>query len=211
MWMSWWLLWLWFCHWGQALGHCLNIFINIISTHQRDSRQIKVHDTLCSDHGFKDMETMSMMLSAKFFTSLVVAQLVKNLPAMRETWVWSLSWEDPLEKGRAAHSSILAWRIPWTVQSMGLQTAGHDSVSWTRLSHFHFHFWYYGLHFSVSVTNSPTHLGKPAEYGNFFSLKILEFALCFLICISSVQSLSCVWHFSTPWPQHTRPPCPSSI
>ena len=44
-----------------------------------------------------------------------VAQLVKNSPAMRETWVQSLGWEDPLEKGKAIHSSILAWRIPWTV------------------------------------------------------------------------------------------------
>ena len=44
-----------------------------------------------------------------------VAQLVKNLPAMRKTWVHSLGWEDPLEKGTATHSSILAWRIPWTV------------------------------------------------------------------------------------------------
>jgi len=42
-------------------------------------------------------------------------QLVKNLPAMRETWVWSLGWEDPLEKGKAIYSSTLAWRIPWTV------------------------------------------------------------------------------------------------
>ena len=42
----------------------------------------------------------------------LVAQLVKNLPAMQETWVQSLSWEDPLEKGKATHSSILAWRIP---------------------------------------------------------------------------------------------------
>ena len=45
----------------------------------------------------------------------VVAQLVKNPPAMQETWVRSLGWEDPLEKGKATHSSILAWRIPWTV------------------------------------------------------------------------------------------------
>ena len=44
-----------------------------------------------------------------------VAQLVKNLFAMWETWVQSLGWEDPLEKGKATHSSILAWRIPWTV------------------------------------------------------------------------------------------------
>ena len=43
------------------------------------------------------------------------AQLVKNPPAMQETWVRSLGWEDPLEKGKATHSSILAWKIPWTV------------------------------------------------------------------------------------------------
>ena len=45
----------------------------------------------------------------------LVAQLVKNLPAIRETWVQSLGWEDPLEKGKVTHSSILAWRIPWTI------------------------------------------------------------------------------------------------
>ena len=45
----------------------------------------------------------------------LVAQPVKNLPAMQETWVPSLGWEDPWEKGKATHSSILAWRIPWTV------------------------------------------------------------------------------------------------
>ena len=45
----------------------------------------------------------------------MVAQLVKNTPAMRETWVRSLGWEDSLEKGIATHSNILAWRIPWTV------------------------------------------------------------------------------------------------
>ena len=45
----------------------------------------------------------------------LVAQLVKNPPAMREIWVRSLSWEDPLEEGKATPSNILAWRIPWTV------------------------------------------------------------------------------------------------
>ena len=45
----------------------------------------------------------------------LVAQLVKNPPAMRETWVLSLACEDPLEKGKAAHSSVLAWRIPWII------------------------------------------------------------------------------------------------
>ena len=53
----------------------------------------------------------------------LVAQKVKNLPAMHETWVRSLGWEDPLEKENATHSSILAWRIPWT---MGSQRVGHN-------------------------------------------------------------------------------------
>ena len=48
-----------------------------------------------------------------------MAQLVKNLPAMWETWVLSLGWEDPLKKGKAAHSSILAWRIPELYSSWG--------------------------------------------------------------------------------------------
>ena len=57
--------------------------------------------------------------------------MVKNPPAMPETWVCSLGWEDPLEEGTATHSSILAWRIPWTeepggLQSMGSQRIGHD-------------------------------------------------------------------------------------
>ena len=61
----------------------------------------------------------------------LVAQTVKNLPAMQEAQVQSLGGEDPLETGMAAHSSILAWRIPWTeepgrLQAMGLQTIGHD-------------------------------------------------------------------------------------
>ena len=60
-----------------------------------------------------------------------MAQLVKNLPAMHETWVRSLGWEDTLEKGMASDSSIFAWRIPWTgepdgLQSIGSQRVGHD-------------------------------------------------------------------------------------
>ena len=51
-------------------------------------------------------------------------QTVKNLPAMQETWVQSLVWEDPLEKGMATHSSILAWRIPWAKEPSELQSIG---------------------------------------------------------------------------------------
>ena len=89
----------------------------------------------------------------------LVAQLLKNLPVMQETWVQPLGWEDPLENRMATHSSILAWRIPWTgepggLQSMGSQTAGHDwatkhpltlvitthSQLWS--THFHQHYRY---------------------------------------------------------------------
>ena len=60
-----------------------------------------------------------------------MAQMVKNLPAKQETWVLSLGQDDPLEKGMATHSSILAWRIPWTEEPgglpfMGSQRVGHD-------------------------------------------------------------------------------------
>ena len=61
----------------------------------------------------------------------LVAQLVKNLPATRGTWVRSLGWEDPLEKGPATHCSILAWRTPWTVQSLGSQRVRHDWATFT--------------------------------------------------------------------------------
>ena len=70
-----------------------------------------------------------------------VAQMVKCLPATWETWVWSLGWEDPLEKEMATHASILAWEIPWTeqpggLQSMGLQRVRHDWATSLSLSFF---------------------------------------------------------------------------
>ena len=71
-------------------------------------------------------------------TIYLVAQTVKNLPAMQETWVWSLGREDLLEKETVTHSSILAWRVAWTeepgrLQSIGLQRVGHD---WATNTHF---------------------------------------------------------------------------
>ena len=58
------------------------------------------------------------------YTNILVAQMVKNLLAMQDTQVQSLDWGDPLEKGMATHSSILAWRIPWTEEPGGLQSMG---------------------------------------------------------------------------------------
>ena len=61
--------------------------------------------------------------------------MVKNLPAMQETWVRCLGWEDPLEEDMATHCSVLAWRIPWTEEPGGIQSMGHkESDTTERLS-----------------------------------------------------------------------------
>ena len=78
----------------------------------------------------KSTSTLYIYVGSYIWTFLV-AQMVKHLPTMRETRVQSLSWEDPLEKEMATHSSTLAWKIPWTeepgrLQSMGSQRVGHD-------------------------------------------------------------------------------------
>ena len=96
-------------------------------------------------HRWKKLQSESSWLKCFFFFLIywyvfylfrdsLVAQIVKKLPAMQETWVRSLGLEDPLEKGVATHSSILAWRIPCTeelggLRSMGLQRVGHDWVT----------------------------------------------------------------------------------
>ena len=76
-----------------------------------------------------DPEIIQILIRAS-----LVAQMVKHLPAMRETWVRSLGWEDPLEKEMVTHSSILAWEIPWTegpggLQSMSLKRIRHNLVT----------------------------------------------------------------------------------
>ena len=81
---------------------------------------------MCCTTTFPTWETLLGKLGAS-----LVAQMVKNLPALWEIWVCSLHWEDPLEKGMAMHSSILAWRIPGTrepggMPSLGLHRVGHD-------------------------------------------------------------------------------------
>ena len=77
------------------------------------------------------MEFFNLVCPWKLSASLVEAQMVKRLPAMRETWVQSLGREDPLENEMATHSSTFAWKIPWTeepswLQSMGLQRVGDN-------------------------------------------------------------------------------------
>ena len=86
---------------------------------------------------YRRRQCMIHLLQLKNQWALLVAQIVKNLPAVWEIRVWSLGWEDPLQKGMATHSSILAWRIPWTeelgeLQFMGSQRLGHDWANDTQ-------------------------------------------------------------------------------
>ena len=74
----------------------------------------------------EDMIHYSFFPHVTFIASLM-AQMVENLPAVQETWVQCLVWEDPLEEGMATRSSILAWRIPWTEESGRLQPMGSQS------------------------------------------------------------------------------------
>ena len=67
-----------------------------------------------------------------------MTQLAKNLPAVQETWVQSLGWEDPLEKGMVTHFIILAWRIPWMEEPGGLQSVGSQRVGYDEQLSLHF-------------------------------------------------------------------------
>ena len=67
-----------------------------------------------------------------------MAQKLKRLPGMQETWIQSLGWEDPLEKAMAPHSSTLAWRIPWREEPGGLQSTGRKESHTTECLHFQF-------------------------------------------------------------------------
>ena len=94
--------------------------------------QLSIPSPLCT-------QMRVLRTQGQFSWASLVAQRLKRLPGMRETWVWSLGQEDPLEKEMATHSSTLAWRIPWReepgrLQSMGPRRVGHDWVTSLLLS-----------------------------------------------------------------------------
>ena len=109
----------------------------------------------------------------------LVAQMVKNLPAMQETWVRSLGQEDPLEKGMATHSTILAWRIPWTEEPGGLQSMRSQRVrhDWTTDTFTLYMFlwcrWSFCHHPSLSTMLSPV----AKNYMALFCIKLYDFTL----------------------------------
>ena len=80
-----------------------------------------------------------LRMHSEAYGTYMMAQMIKNLPAVQETWFRSLGREDPLEKGMATHSSVLAWKIPWMEEPGGLwstrsQAVGHDWVTFTFTS-----------------------------------------------------------------------------
>ena len=121
----------------------------------------------------------------------LVAQLVRNLPAVQETQVWSLGREDPLEKGVATHSDTLAWRIPWTEEPGGLQSMGSQRVGHNCATNFCFqfssvhllsHVWLFATPWIVAWTTSPT----PGVHSN----SRLSSPWCHLAISSSVLPFS---------------------
>ena len=99
----------------------------------------------------------------KTHLSVPIAQLVKNLPAVQETWVWFLGREDPLEKKLAVHSSILAWKIPWTEEPGRLQSKGSQRVR---------HHWATSLHSLPAVRPQENYLTSLSLSFLFYKMEI---------------------------------------
>ena len=116
-----------------------------------------------------------------------MAQLVKNLLAMWEIWVQSLGWEDLLEKGKSTHSSILAWRISWTI-------VHGVTKRQTGLSNFHFHFLFHFLLLGILVENFCFSV-KIFRFCSHIDLKVNAFLLSGTYCVCPPRLWS--WDFST--------------
>ena len=90
--------------------------------------QLFSHSFLCYSVRLSSLFTVKIIFIYLLTWASLVAQTIKNLPAMHETWVRPLGWEDPLEESMATHSNILTWRIPWTEELGGLQSIGSQRV-----------------------------------------------------------------------------------
>ena len=110
-------------------------------------------------HDWSDLAAAAAVAVSSW--SFLVAQLVKNLPVMWETRVWPLGWEDPLEKGKATHSSSLVWKISWTEEPSGLPSMGSQRVG---------HDWMTNTH---TVSSYPLH-----SWRNWRNLSLASFLLC---------------------------------
>ena len=114
------------CRFNPWVGKIpIAIYSNVLAWRIHGQQRLQwatVHRLAKSQTQLKQFASSSMRYLCSYLLFFSHAQLVKNLPALPETQVWSLGWEDPLEKGMATHSSILAWRIPGTEEPGGLQS-----------------------------------------------------------------------------------------
>ena len=99
-----------------------------LETHSKGASKLSRY--LAKEHFHQREEQELKHLRQGYFFHILCGSAGKDPPAMQETWVWSQSWEDPLEKGRATHSNILTWRIPQTTP-MWLQRVRHDWATFT--------------------------------------------------------------------------------
>ena len=125
------------CHFLNITEICTGPLINICRIYSTNSVTFFLHGIPIFILNVANYRTCD---SSTLGWSSLVAQRLKRLPAMQETWVRSLGWEDPLEKEMATHSSILAWRIPWMEEPGGLQSTGSQRVGhdWATSLHFRF-------------------------------------------------------------------------
>ena len=145
------------------------------------------------------------MLSIPVFFSIELTlgtSLVQNPPAMWETWVWFLGWENPLEKGTVTHSIILSWSIPWTIQSMGSQKVGHNWATFTFVVNYllllnnyliwNFPYSYYQCNFCLFIRHWHNSLQEGIHFRKVLSFPTNEFKVFpkFLVFSLSVMSSS---------------------
>ena len=123
-----WLSHNWFNH--SSINEHSGCLTSIINYNENKLRHSEVQSPFTRQSSSIDMKQLT--ITENLLWASLLARMVKNLPAVRETWVWSLGQEEPLEKEMITHSSILSWKIPWTEQPGGLQFM--RSQSWTQLS-----------------------------------------------------------------------------
>ena len=109
--------------------HGTNLLFNCLNKNWKLYDEFSYYDGCFSPQLYLHLHYVNLRL---YYRASLVAQLVKNLLAVQESWIWSLGWEDPLEKEMATHSSILAWKIPWTEEPGGLQSMGLQELDTTE-------------------------------------------------------------------------------
>ena len=116
-----------------SCGHCTGASGSVLPMNIQGWFPLRLTGLILLSQRLSRVFSSTTVWKNQFFGASLLAQMVKNSPAMQEFWVWSLSWEDALEEGMATHSSILAWRIPMG-RGVWSTTAHWVSKKWTQLS-----------------------------------------------------------------------------